>query len=49
VNNMEKFKIQFELADGTFDTIEVKTDRGLEWTINQYSRNRNVINYKLVL
>lgn len=44
---MKKYIVEFTLADGSTEEVEFLTDR-IEWSINQWSRNRAVANYELI-
>lgn len=44
---MKKYLIEFTHADGTVEEVELTTDR-LEWSIQQWCRNRAVINHKVI-
>jgi hypothetical protein len=45
---MKHFIVEFTYSDGTTEQIEFNTDRGLQWTIEQWSRNRAVVKSKLI-
>lgn len=44
---MKKYLIEFTLADGTKEEVELTTDR-IDWSIEQWSRNRRVIDHKII-
>lgn len=44
---MKKYLIEFTLRDGTKEEVELTTDR-LEWSIEQWSRNRAVVNHRVI-
>ena len=44
---MKKYIVEFTMLDGTKEEVEFTTDR-LEWTIDQWSRNRNVSNHEIL-
>lgn len=44
---MKKYLVEFKHTDGTIEEVEFTTDR-LEWTIEQWMRNRNVSEYKII-
>tara|TARA_B100001287_G_scaffold7015_1_gene5363 strand:+ start:5370 stop:5543 length:174 start_codon:yes stop_codon:yes gene_type:complete len=44
---MKKYLIEFTHSDGTVEEIELTTDR-LEWSIEQWSRNRSVVSHKVL-
>ena len=44
---MKKYLIEFTLSDGTEEEVELTTDR-LEWSIEQWSRNRAVVNHRVI-
>ena len=39
---MKHYIVEFTYTDGTTEQVEFNTDRGLQWTIDQWSRNRAV-------
>lgn len=39
--------IEFTMHDGSVEKVELTTDR-LKWSIDQWSRNRAVIDYKII-
>lgn len=45
---MKHYIVEFTYSDGTKEQIEFNTDRGLQWTIEQWSRNRAVVESKLI-
>lgn len=44
---MKKYLIEFTHADGTIEEVELTTDR-LDWSIQQWCRNRAIINHKVI-
>ena len=44
---MKKYLIEFTHTDGTVEEVELVTDR-LQWSIDQWMRNRSVIDYKVI-
>lgn len=44
---MKKYIIEFTLGSGEKEIVELTTDR-LDWSIEQWSRNRNVINHQVL-
>jgi hypothetical protein len=44
---MKKYEIEFKMADGTTETVELTTDR-LNWSIDQWSRHRAVSGYEII-
>ena len=44
----KKLTIKFTHLDGKEETISFDTDRGYQWTVEQYSRNRAIANAELV-
>lgn len=44
---MKTYLIEFTLSDGTKEEVELTTDR-LEWSIQQWGRNRNVVDHKVI-
>ena len=45
---MKKYIIKFTYLDGETEELELSTDRGYDWTIEQFSRNRSVLKHKLI-
>lgn len=45
---MKKYIIEFTHGDGEIEIIEFETDKGYDWTVQQFSRNRHVISDKLI-
>ena len=45
---MKTYLIEFTLSDGTKEEVELTTDR-LEWSIQQWGRNRNVVDHKVII
>lgn len=44
---MKDYIIEFTLADGTVEEVKLSTDK-LEWSIQQWSRNRHVVKHKIL-
>lgn len=44
----KKYIIEFTFSNGEIEEVEFETDRGLEWTIEQFSRNRSVIGHRII-
>ena len=44
----KKFIIEFTHSDGKVEEVEFITDRGYEWTVEQYSRNRAIVKHELI-
>tara|TARA_R100000734_G_C3206982_1_gene23620 strand:+ start:159 stop:332 length:174 start_codon:yes stop_codon:yes gene_type:complete len=44
---MKKYIVEFTHADGTIEEVELTTDR-IQWSIEQWSRNRAVTDYKII-
>ena len=44
---MKKYIVEFKMTDGTIVEMEFITDR-IDWTIEQYCRNRSVANLLLI-
>jgi|TARA_B100000497_G_C7683031_1_gene413438 hypothetical protein len=44
---MKKYIVEFTLVDGKVEEIELTTDR-LDWSIQQWSRNRAVSSHKVI-
>jgi len=44
---MKTYLVEFTLSDGTKEEVKLITDR-LEWSIQQWGRNRNVIDHKII-
>ena len=45
---MKHYIVEFTYTDGTKEQVEFNTDRGLQWTIDQWSRNRAVVKSELI-
>lgn len=45
---MKHYIVEFTYTDGTKEQVEFNTDRGLQWTIDQWSRNRAVAKSELI-
>jgi hypothetical protein len=45
---MKKYIIEFTYLDGETEELEFNTDRGYDWTIEQFSRNRGILKHKLI-
>ena len=44
----KKFIIEFTHSDGKAEEVEFVTERGYEWTVDQYSRNRAIVKHELI-
>jgi len=44
---MKKYLIEFTYTNGEIERVELETDR-LKWTIDQYCRNRSILNHKVI-
>tara|TARA_B100000900_G_C20414653_1_gene648346 strand:+ start:159 stop:338 length:180 start_codon:yes stop_codon:yes gene_type:complete len=44
----KKFIIEFTHSDGKVEEVEFVTERGYEWTVDQYSRNRAIVKHELI-
>ena len=44
---MKTYIVEFTLTDGTKEEVTFTTDR-LEWTIEQWCRNRSVSNHEII-
>lgn len=44
---MKKYIVEFTYADGKVEEVELTTDR-IEWSIDQWSRNRAVTDHKII-
>ena len=44
---MKKYIVEFTMTDGSKEEVEFITDR-LEWTIDQWRRNRSVSNHQVL-
>lgn len=44
---MKKYLIEFTYANGEVEEVELTTDR-LEWSIDQWCRNRKVVKHKVI-
>lgn len=44
----KKLTIEFTHLDGEVEVIDFETDRGYEWTVEQFSRNRSIVDHKLI-
>jgi len=44
---MKKYIVEFTHTDGTKEEVELTTDR-IQWSIDQWSRNRSIINYEII-
>ena len=44
---MKEYIIEFTMSDGSVELVELKTDR-LEWSIDQWKRNRAVSYHKVI-
>lgn len=43
----KKYLIEFTYADGTVDEVELTSDN-LKWSIEQYCRNRPIVEHKVI-
>mgnify|MGYP003130023706 FL=1 len=43
----KKYLVEFTYQTGEVEEVELITDR-IEWSINQWSRNRAIINHKII-
>ena len=43
----KKYLIEFTMADGSIEEVEITTDN-IEWSIDQWKRNRNVYGHKII-
>ena len=44
---MKKYIVEFTHSDGSKEEVELVTDR-LEWSIEQWMRNRSIIDHKII-
>ena len=44
---MKTYLVEFTHSDGTKEQVELTTDR-LEWSVQQWSRNRSVIKHEII-
>ena len=44
---MKTYLVEFTHTDGTVEEVTFTSDR-LEWTIEQWCRNRSIINHKII-
>ena len=44
---MKKYTIEFTHSNGEKEIVELTTDR-LEWSIQQWTRNRNIIKHEIL-
>lgn len=44
---MKKYLVEFVLSDGSVEEVEFTTDR-LQWSIDQWCRNRKVIKHEVL-
>lgn len=44
---MKKYLIEFTHSNGKVEEVELTTDR-LEWSIQQWCRNRSITDYKVI-
>ena len=44
---MKEYKIKITFLDGSSEIIELTTDR-LEWSMEQYQRNREPLNWEII-
>jgi hypothetical protein len=45
---MKKYIIEFKHGNGEIEVLEFDTDKGYEWTVQQFSRNRHIVSDKLL-
>jgi len=45
---MKKLIIEFTHVNGEKERVEFDTDKSYEWTVEQWSRNRHVVDAKLI-
>jgi hypothetical protein len=45
---MKKIVVEFKHLDGKIEEVTFETDRSIEWTIEQYSRNRAIVDSKVI-
>ena len=45
---MKKLIIEFTHNTGQTEEVEFVTDRSIDWTVQQWSRNRRVASYKVI-
>ena len=45
---MKKIVVEFKHLDGKIEEVTFETDRPIEWTIEQYSRNRAIVDSKVI-
>ena len=44
---MKKYIVEFTMADGSKEEVELTTDR-IKWSIEQWCRNRSVIDHQII-
>ena len=44
---MKKYVVEFKMADGSKETVELNTDR-IQWSIDQWSRHRAVASHQII-
>lgn len=44
---MKKYIVEFTHTDGTKEEVELTTDK-IQWSIDQWSRNRSISNYEII-
>lgn len=44
---MKKYLVEFTHLDGEKEIVELTTDR-IEWSIDQWKRNRSVVKHKII-
>ena len=44
---MKKYIVEFTHIDGVVEKVELTTDN-IDWSIEQWTRNRQVANYKII-
>lgn len=45
---MKKLIIKFTHLNGETEEVEFETDRSYDWTVEQYSRNRSIVDHELI-
>ncbi len=45
---MKKYIIEFTYLNGETEELEFTTDRGYDWTIEQFCRNRSILKHTLI-
>jgi len=47
MSTQKKYTIEFTHQDGRIEEVELITDR-IDWSIDQWKRNRAIINHKII-